>query len=130
MENKKVFQLLDHETDRGNSVISFPEGKTFKIGQILEKVNILFQQLTLSKLSENLQKKGFSVLPIHGGSWSTQHWNKHGVEAEILDPKSGGWKKGKVRMRVVLEFCPDEPEEIAIDNSENNSLNDIRKTIS
>lgn len=70
-----------------------------------------------------------SKLPI--SNRNTDNWNQYGVEAEILDPESGGWKKGKVRMRVVLEFCPDEPEEIAINNnSENNSLNDIRKTIS
>ena len=35
-------------------------------------------------------------------------------------------------MRVVLEFCPDESEEIESDNnasSDNNSLDDIRQTI-
>lgn len=57
-------------------------------------------------------------------------WNSS-VEAEILEPQSGVWKKGKVRMRVILEFCPDEPEEINnVANSDNNSLDDIRNTIS
>lgn len=133
MENQKAFQLLDHETSCANSVISFPEGKIFKIGKLLERVNALFRQSTLIQLPENLHKEGFARLTISGrqSCWSTHYWNKEGVEAEVLDTESGGWKKGKVRMRVVLEFCPDEPEESQINNnSENNSLNDIRKTIS
>ena len=132
MENQKAFQLLDHETNCANSVISLPEGKIFKIGKLLERVNALFRQSTLIQLPENLHKEGFAKLTIFGGPgcWGTQYWNQHGVEAEVLDPESNGWKKGKVRMRVVLEFCPDEPEEIVTNNnSENNSLDNIRKNI-
>ena len=36
-------------------------------------------------------------------------WN-NSVEAEVLEPESGKWRTGKMRMRVILEFCPDEPE--------------------
>lgn len=63
--------------------------------------------------------------PNYRGNWH------EGVEAEILEPESGKWKKGKMRMRVILEFCPDEPEEIEKDLSQqdNNSLDDIRQTI-
>ncbi|WP_206815910.1 KGK domain-containing protein [Chroococcus sp. FPU101] len=43
---------------------------------------------------------------------------RDGVECEILSPNAG-WKKGKIR--VTLEFIPDEPESI---------LDDIRQTIS
>lgn len=59
------------------------------------------------------------------------HWN-HSVKAEILEPESGKWKKGKMRMRVILEFCPDEPEEIKNEvlQQDNHSLDDIRQTIS
>ena len=127
MENKNTFQLLDHETDRANSVVSFPQGQTLKIGIFFKRFNLLFRDLALLQLSEKLSEEGFSKLPIFRNA---SNWNESGVKAEILDPKSGGWKKGKIRMRVVLEFCPDESEEIAIDDSENNSLNDIRKTIS
>lgn len=131
MENQKNFYLLDHESNRANSIISFPQERTFRIGILLERVNTLFQQLTLSQLPEKLNQEGFARLPIHNGlGWNTSSWNQYGVEAEILDPESGGWKKGKVRMRVVLEFCPDEPEKVTINNnSENNSLDDIRNNI-
>jgi KGK domain len=42
------------------------------------------------------------------------------------------WKKGKVRMRVILEFCPNELEKTKVDNVQqnSNSLDDIRQTIS
>lgn len=100
MENQKAFQLLDNETERANSVISFPQGKTFKISELLERVNVLFRQSTLILLPEKLHEEGFSKLPIYNNN--TDNWNQYGVEAEILDSESSGWKKGKVRMRVVL----------------------------
>ncbi|HEY9771776.1 MAG TPA: KGK domain-containing protein [Coleofasciculaceae cyanobacterium] len=79
----------------------------------------------LNELSEKLKQAGLGT-PPHYGTWH------QGVEAEVLTPQSGEWKKGKVRMRVILEFCPDEPEEIKNDNvlQNNNSLDDIRQSIS
>lgn len=36
-------------------------------------------------------------------------WFKEGIECEFLDASAGGgWKKGKIRLR--LEFLPDEPD--------------------
>ncbi|VEP16627.1 conserved hypothetical protein [Hyella patelloides LEGE 07179] len=133
MENKKTFEVLDHENIQANSVVSFPQGRTFKIGQLLERVNFFFRQLTIPELPERFSKEGLSKLPIYATTkgFALEDWNTKGVEAEILDLESGGWKKGKVRMRVVLEFCPDELETIETNNHlENNSLDDIRKTIS
>jgi hypothetical protein len=36
-------------------------------------------------------------------------WINNGVDCQILKP-SKNWQKGKLRMKVSLEFCPDEPE--------------------
>ncbi|PSF33604.1 KGK family protein [Aphanothece hegewaldii CCALA 016] len=47
-----------------------------------------------------------------------EKWGQKGVECEILSPNTG-WKKGKIR--ITLEFIPEEPESI---------LDDIRQTIS
>ncbi len=33
-----------------------------------------------------------------------------GIEGEVLRFGSQGWKKGKIRVQIVVEFCPDEPE--------------------
>ena len=134
IENKPAFQLLDHEHKHNNSVVTFPQGQTFKLDVLLDKVNAFFRQLTLTELSERLNKEGFGKLTIYSGKhsrqdWDVNYWNQRGVEAEILDSEAGSWKKGKVRMRVVLEFCPDEPEELDIDRSQHNSLEDIRNNI-
>jgi hypothetical protein len=32
------------------------------------------------------------------------------VTSEILIPDAKGWQKGKIRFKLTLEFCPDEPE--------------------
>ena len=37
-------------------------------------------------------------------------WINEGLECEILKLGSNNWKKGKVRINISLEFCPDEPE--------------------
>ena len=37
-------------------------------------------------------------------------WINEGLKCEILKLGSNNWKKGKVRINISLEFCPDEPE--------------------
>ena len=61
-------------------------------------------------------------------------FNDDGVDANALRIGSQGWKKGKIKLKIVLEFCPDEPEieEITQSNdAENNQasspLDDIRQ---
>lgn len=93
----------------------------------MENMNNFFQELLLNSLSEKLKQAGLGTpLNHYRHDWNTS------VDAEILEPQSGEWKKGKVRMRVILEFCPDEPEKVEIDRLEQNanSLDDIRQTIS
>ncbi len=64
-------------------------------------------------------------------------WFEEGIDCEVLKFDSNAWRKGKVRIKVSLEFCPDEPEieEITqINNTENNKpespLDDIRQKMS
>lgn len=37
-------------------------------------------------------------------------WIDEGVECEVLNLGANQWKKGKVRIKISFEFCPDEPE--------------------
>ncbi len=84
-----------------------------------------FSQSVLSNLPKCLTETGLGTPPSHKGHCCS--WN-NSVDAEILEPESGKWKKGKIRMRVILEFCPDEPQEINnnILQQDSNSLDDIR----
>lgn len=56
-----------------------------------------------------------------------------GIACELLKPKKS-WKKGTVKIKILLEFCPDEPDEKdlieEIEKPESESpLDDIRKAI-
>lgn len=46
-------------------------------------------------------------------------WFREGVDCEMLQPNSN-WQKGKLKIRISLEFCPDRPE---------SPLDDIRQQI-
>ncbi|MDJ0736891.1 MAG: KGK domain-containing protein [Nostocaceae cyanobacterium] len=48
---------------------------------------------------------------------------KDGVECRILRASGGGWKKGKVRLS--LEFIPDEPEQVP--QQPESILDDLRR---
>jgi len=65
-----------------------------------------------------------------------ERWFGEGVNCKSLKFGAKGWQKGKVRLRVSLEFCPDEPdvEETPISNQPEVSqpespLDDIRRMI-
>lgn len=36
-----------------------------------------------------------------------KQWVTEGVDCEVLNISEGQWKSGKVRVKVVIEFCPD-----------------------
>ena len=122
MNNKNNFKQIKYEDS--NAVISFYGDTVFKIDKLMINMNSFFQRLVLNKISKKLNEAGLGSCP----DLPINSWNEKGVEAEILEPESGEWKKGKVRMRVILEFSPDEPED---NNSSHNgnSLDDIRQTI-
>ncbi|MEM8780305.1 MAG: KGK domain-containing protein, partial [Cyanobacteria bacterium P01_G01_bin.49] len=52
-----------------------------------------------------------------------QHWFKQGEACEILRAGSPGWKKGKIKINVTLEFIPDESDEV---EEQKSPLDDIR----
>jgi hypothetical protein len=123
MNSETIFQQIEHEDS--NAVVSFDNGTTFKVSKFMENLNSFFRHSILKDLSEKLKQVGLGTPPEHRHTWN------QGVDAEILEPQSGEWKKGKVRMRVILEFCPDGPEEVKIAHTRQNenSLDDIRQTI-
>jgi hypothetical protein len=59
-----------------------------------------------------------------------------GLEGKALRFGAKGWQKGKVRVRLVIEFCPDEPETEEITKDEHSSskpsespLDDLRQMV-
>jgi hypothetical protein len=47
------------------------------------------------------------------------------IEAKVIGFQGGGWKKGKVKCKLVLEFCPYEP----IASQTPSPLDEIRKSL-
>ncbi|AFZ33746.1 KGK family protein [Stanieria cyanosphaera PCC 7437] len=130
MTTDNNFSKTYRDINNNSVVISIGNHCVLKISKLLEVANQIFSNKTLQEVEEQLKQSGSGSLVLRNfGSY----WNTQGVDAEILEPNFNSWKKGKIRMRVVLEFCPDEPEEAEkIDNHkiDNNSLDDIRSTIS
>ena len=52
-------------------------------------------------------------------------WVAPGTDCEILKVGGRDWKKGKVKLRIVVEFYPDEPDVEEVNQAES-SLDDIR----
>ena len=126
MNSEIKFQILEQE--ESNAVVSFSNGTVFKVDKLMKHINGFFTRSVLDKLATRLAEIGLGTPPNHKGSCSS--WNNY-VEAEILEPQLGEWKKGKMRMRVILEFCPNEPEEIEDKDLHQNAnpLDDIRRTM-
>ncbi|WP_254173094.1 KGK domain-containing protein [Planktothrix pseudagardhii] len=66
-----------------------------------------------------------------------KQWFEEGKECKILKLGAKEWQPGKVRIKVTLEFCPDEPEEVEVQEEEKidemdkvaKSLDDIRQKL-
>lgn len=52
---------------------------------------------------------GFLKSYLFGNSFDL--WTKTGVRCNLLKVGSPGWTQGKIRVRILLEFAPDEPND-------------------
>jgi hypothetical protein len=71
------------------------------------------------------------ILARHAGNRTNENigkWLSEGVDCETLKFGEKGWQKGKVRIKVSVEFCPDEPEIEEIPQAES-PLDDLRQMI-
>ena len=105
----------------------------FKVGELKKAITTAFDGAIPNKLREELERQKLDIKPkryIGEGHNKTlvDHnvaWFEEGVDFQILRAGSEGWQKGKMKIKVTLEFCPDEPEEVKPESP----LDDIRKTI-
>jgi hypothetical protein len=122
MDNK--FYSLDERNDvialkeqsPNNIIVSHP---MFKVGELLELTMIKVLQLSSIRDLENNSYK------------PRQKWIDEGIDCEILNLGAKSWKKGKVRINVIVEFCPDEPEEMEPESpldSERKLINSLSET--
>ncbi|MBE9202568.1 hypothetical protein IQ218_02660 [Synechocystis salina LEGE 06099] len=96
----------------------------------------LFEQLIKSKdlkfaldesFGEPIQKRLVEHLKYRGIETKDKReiWFDKGAECRILKAGASGWKKGRVKINVSVEFIPDEPET----NKYQSPLDEIRQEI-
>ena len=107
--------------------------KVFKISKIQEALKTIFCGDLATTLYEKLKSHEIDIDPggnVIGNKFYRYNSNffKEGIECEILKFNSDGWTKGKLRIKVTLEFCPDEPEIEEIKEPES-PLDDLRRMI-
>lgn len=116
---ERRFESLDFDGEVvsvGSSSKLITEHPMFKTGQFTAKVKDLCQRYG------------------GGNAGIAERWFEEGITCEVLKFDSNAWQKGKVRIKVTLEFCPDEPEieeitqgsDLEINQAES-PLDDIRR---
>ncbi|NEQ23293.1 MAG: hypothetical protein F6K28_29895 [Microcoleus sp. SIO2G3] len=105
-----------------DDVLSLASGEMFKVGKFRDALkSICIDQGKIPYyIHILLNEKGIG---IQGGSPTTKAMLEQGVNGEVLRIGAKGWQKGKWRIRVSLEFSPDEPEISQPDSP----LDDIRQ---
>ncbi len=111
MENK--FKSLNDEYK--DTVLSF-EVSMFKVSDLMKQVKQSLEETGLNILRNTLSNRG-------GIPGKHQDWYVQGVNCEILKPGNTNWKKGKIKINISLEFCPDEPEIEEVTQSNDAEIN-------
>ena len=98
----KEFKIMEND----NVVLSLEDSNCLlRNGQLISRfMYVLKQGKTWDSLIEDLKNKGVGIIP----NCSPSIFND-GANCHILKPGKN-WQKGKVKIKVTLEFCPDEPE--------------------
>jgi hypothetical protein len=127
MESK--FQILEFNDD---DVLSF-EDDTFKIGRFRRAIHQAFNHGIGSAISNNLSGLGVKiqdrVLIPTGKHQDYQRWFTEGINCDLLKLGYPKWKKGKVRIKVSVEFYVEEQDEVEADNSDRSQINQLESPL-
>lgn len=88
--------ILNFTENLPNRVVT--SNPTTKVQAIIN--NLICRILDVSRLTE-LDNRHYKT---------RKKWIEQGINCERLNPGDPQWKKGKVRIKVTVEFVPDEPE--------------------
>jgi len=99
----------------------------------LNKNDKLFNEcpmLTINQLISNIKY----ILRKFGNydEKKIEEWFGDGISCECLEIGTNSWQKGKMRLKLTVEFCPSKPEieeNFANANQSESPLDDIRRTM-
>lgn len=95
-----------------DDVLSFRD-VTFKVSKFKTAVNQSFNSRMGSQLSNELNSQEVRInhaVSPNGNYDEYAKWFKDGIDCEILNLGSKSWKKGKVKIKISLEFYAEEQE--------------------
>lgn len=112
--NQQNFQALTNEED----VISVKE----------DNMHGHIHNYPMFKLADLVRKLSCKLVGMNESNWNQPNyqqkkWITDGVKCEVLSLSEGKWKKGKLKIKLVVEFCPDEPTSSTASKS---PLDDLR----
>jgi hypothetical protein len=102
--------------------------KLFKVQTLKNALNVSFNNKIKHELVEQLNSHGINTLNQtnpkgHVTVNKSDIWFDDGADCRILRVGADGWKKGRVKINVSVEFVPDEPEP----NEYQSPLDEIRQ---
>ncbi len=101
-------EILDIQGLFKDAPLCFYEFKTktmFKFSEFMYLLSRAFETKGLDTLGDFAKPRG--GIPVWGDG-EREKWLGEGVSCEILRPGEAIWKKGKLRIKIALEFEPDE----------------------
>lgn len=102
-----------------NFSFSFSDDSVVAFGSVLHKASRLREALKVILTTEKvLETPSQGELKIF-----SKDWFEEGINCEALELGDKAWRKGKIKIKVSIEFHPDEPQ--ALDSP----LDDFRQTI-
>lgn len=93
---------------RDDDVISL-SGKLYKLGEVKDSINDFIESGEYNRMPYYLSEK-FKRDEIQVSHQDSLNLLADGVDSEILRIAANGWKKGRFKINVVVEFIPDESE--------------------
>lgn len=118
-----------------NDVVIFEENNIVKAGKLKAAFSKVFTNSNIentiySELANqsNLQIEQNTEISNNDSEKIVykNEWLGEGTYCEVLKLGAEDWQKGKIKVRVSVEFCPDEQES----DQPESSIDDIRQTIS
>lgn len=81
------------------------EDRLFKCGKVKAAFETAFDSAIPSALVSHNSIKQIDIRAKQPTDWFTD-----GVDCQVLKAGSDGWQKGKLKVKVSVEFIPDQPE--------------------
>lgn len=94
--------------------------RVFTFGKVKKTLQAAFNEIIPSALVKHNTDEKLEIYTRYNSSWFSE-----GVDCRILKAGSSGWQKGKLKLKVTIEFIPDELEITEYESP----LDDIRREI-